>query len=235
MTTSDDFSKEFDQVKKEQNLKYPILSLLSVNKDVVQSLAEQTTISEETFSISPSSVKSIKIVLLGEGAVGKTSLRLKFMGKTTGDSYIATLGADFSIKRLSNATLQIWDIAGQHRFRDIISRFFLGAHGAIVVFDVTRPETFDQLSYWIDHLWTITGPIPFVLLGNKIDLYKSYRKRTARYLNNLTRTITRKTWKEYGFKVKGFFTSAITGVNVENAFHWLAQAIVTKKQGLNKN
>jgi small GTP-binding protein len=176
----------------------------------------------------------VKVVLIGEGAVGKTTLRLKFMGEqSTHGLYISTLGADFSLKYIDipeenhHIMLQIWDVAGQSRFKEIVSSYYAGANGALVVYDLTQMHTFDQLKYWLDHLFSITGPIPFVILGNKLDIAPTNQifediiteaDATIKKLNKIVKS-------EYGFECHHFLTSAITGENVNSAFSLLTKEI----------
>ncbi|MHA2363314.1 MAG: Rab family GTPase [Candidatus Hodarchaeales archaeon] len=226
-----DPQKESNHENKVKELDFPILNLLSLKTEItsdetLEQVEEKQEIQKKAYHL--------KIILLGEGAVGKTSLRLKFMGKTTGDTYLQTLGADFSVKRLpvseigrEESTLQIWDIGGQIRFRDVVKGYFSGSNGAVVVYDITRPETFDEIPYWINHLWSITGPIPFTLIANKVDLSPSTKKSSTKHFRKLVRSLSSKTKKDYGFSIKGFFTSAITGENVNKAFLWLTREILT--------
>ncbi len=170
----------------------------------------------------------LKIVLMGEGAVGKTSLRNRYMGKGFKSQHLMTIGADFATHRQvidGNAvTWQIWDLAGQQTFQSVRQRFFKGAMGGLLVFDVTRPETFMALPQWIDELWRNSGRgvVPMVLLGNKADLKRAVSKKQAmEYAKLLTQTV-----KQYGFTVEYMDTSAKTGLNVQLAFETLGRQII---------
>ena len=123
-----------------------------------------------------------KISLLGEGMVGKTSLKNRVItGKFT-DLYLTTLGVDFGVHNLIidepeahyDVQLAIWDIAGQKNFATIRDGYFEGSNGAIIVFDVTRPETLIKIKdYWITPFYNkIKSNIPVLILENKIDLVK---------------------------------------------------------------
>jgi small GTP-binding protein len=176
-----------------------------------------------------------KLVLLGESAVGKTSLRKRFMGRGFHASHLMTMGVDFAQKKLkleqmnkSELELQIWDIAGQDSFKLIRARFLQKADAAFLIFDVTRENTFYQLKKWTEELVRIntTRQIPILLIGNKIDLQQLDDKKIEEYnifLNKLE--------KAYPIISKGFiFTSAKTGENVEDAFHRISDEIYIAKK-----
>jgi Ras-related protein Rab-1A len=119
----------------------------------------------------------LKIIMIGNSGVGKSVLLQKFTDDTYTDNYITTIGVDFKIRSLiingKSIKLQIWDTDGQERFRTIISSYYRGAHGIILVFDLTDRESFINLSYWIneidDNCPTIR-PYIKILVGTKCDL-----------------------------------------------------------------
>ena len=123
-----------------------------------------------------SSTKFIKLALCGDGAVGKTSLRQRFLGRGFTASHLMTIGADFCNLEMNiegeNTLFQVYDLAGQPNFSAIRSRFYQGCQGGILVCDLTREQTFLNLSSWIKELWKHNGKgaIPFIILGNKADL-----------------------------------------------------------------
>ncbi|HYY48891.1 MAG TPA: Rab family GTPase [Thermoplasmata archaeon] len=166
-----------------------------------------------------------KILLLGDGAVGKTSLIRRFVVDKFSDDYITTIGTKVTKKDLrlespgkaTDLTFMIWDVLGQKGYKGIQESSFQGAKGALIVYDVTRSDTAMSLQkYWIPHLMKTAGPIPLVLVGNKIDLSKS-RREAAEVLEYFTET----------FGTKGFLGSAKTGENVETAFSTLAKAMIS--------
>jgi Ras-related protein Rab-7A len=121
----------------------------------------------------------LKVLLLGEAGVGKTCLLNQYVSREFTAQYKATIGSDFSSKRVDidgkSVTLQIWDTAGQDRFQSLGPAFYRGTDCCILVYDVTRPPSFDAVNKWRNefstHLELSAGDVfPFLLLGNKCDL-----------------------------------------------------------------
>ncbi len=165
-----------------------------------------------------------KIVLLGDGAVGKTSLIRRFVVDKFSDDYITTIGTKVTKKdlriespgKVTDLTFMIWDVLGQKGYRGIQESSFQGAKGALLVYDVTRPETAESLQdYWIPRLLSIADALPLVVVGNKVDLADS-RVEAQEYLEQV----------EEALEVNGFLSSAKTGQNVEEGFLALAKAII---------
>ncbi|MEW5936759.1 MAG: Rab family GTPase [Candidatus Thermoplasmatota archaeon] len=170
-----------------------------------------------------------KIVLLGDSAVGKTSLIRKFVEDVFDDSYISTIGTKVTKKEVrlmlegqeALMNLMIWDMLGREGYISTQARQMVGAQGVILVGDVTRPETLRSMEkYWIPLLFRTIGSVnlPMVFLGNKADLV-SEAGEAERILMRLG--------KGYNYGMKEvlpaelntwFMTSAKTGENVENAF-----------------
>ncbi len=120
-----------------------------------------------------------KVVLLGDGAVGKTSLVRRYVEQKFDDDYIATIGVNVKRKKMSDLdlSLSIWDIYGQRSILPgLHSKHYRGADGALVVFDFSRKKTFDHLDRWIKELLEVTGRIPVYVLGNKYDLIKEFKE-----------------------------------------------------------
>ncbi|MHA2247925.1 MAG: Rab family GTPase [Candidatus Hodarchaeales archaeon] len=166
----------------------------------------------------------IKLVICGDGAVGKTSLRERFMGRGFQINYTPTLGADFTTKTVDMGDtilhLGLWDLAGQPNFENVRHVYYNRAVASLLVFDITRRESFNNLGSWIAEIWKNNGHgiIPVVILGNKDDLrdevsYSITNKEAVEYAS----TISEKT-RNKGFDVKYFSTSAKSGKNVEKAF-----------------
>ena len=167
-----------------------------------------------------------KICLLGDGGVGKTSLRERFLGKGFQSGYILTIGADFAVQNLEidavQYKFQIWDLAGQQRFEAVRALYYKGSHGAILVFDRTRPESLYNLEKWKKELFTNVGrQIPYVLLGNKSDLPNAINQE------ELTRFVEKSQQEVSGISYSIYYldTSAKSGLNVTEAFSQLGRTI----------
>lgn len=154
-----------------------------------------------------------KVVMLGDPAVGKTSLVRKYIHDMFDDKYLSTLGAK-PVKKVielddDKVTLMIWDIAGQQY--NLHPAYYASAKGALLVCDLTRKETADSLQSWTSALFKKAGDIPIKVLANKSDLVDD-REFDDTYL------------KDFGFEP--MTTSAKTGDNVERAFNELAELTV---------
>ncbi len=175
----------------------------------------------------------VKIVLTGDGAVGKTTLRRRYLGEGFQASYLMTIGADFAVKTVEvdgrTIKFQIWDLAGQPRFQVVREMYYRGSLGGLLIFDVTRWDSFKSLPHWLEELWRSNGRgcVPVVLVGNKTDLRTDsedsitteYGQKYAQDVSNVT--------SQYGFKVPYMETSAKTGDFVEQAFHTLGANILS--------
>ncbi len=119
----------------------------------------------------------LKLLLIGDEAVGKSSILLRFTDNTFNDQQASTIGVDFKVKMIqqNGKTLKatIWDTAGQERFRTLTSSYYRGAQGIILTYDVTRRESFEHLDDWLEEVKRYSPNIRdiiIVLVGNKIDL-----------------------------------------------------------------
>ena len=121
-----------------------------------------------------SEVISLKIIVVGNGTVGKSSLAQRFAKGSFTDEYKKTLGVDFLMKQreVSNINVEflIWDTAGQEYYDSITRRYYKGANGAVLVFSVDNRESFNSISRWRDKIVAECGRIPMVIVKNKIDL-----------------------------------------------------------------
>ena len=164
-----------------------------------------------------------KVLLIGEAAVGKTSLTMKFIHGKFKSDYLLTVGMEPYSKYVKlgedMVTLSIWDIAGQQRFDVFRTMFFRGAKAALLVFDLTRPATLNKLQDWHDDLIKNAGKdVITILVGNKNDLVD-------------LRSIPKKEALAYAKKIKALAyieTSAKTGENVNDSFHLITKKLVEK-------
>ena len=165
-----------------------------------------------------------KIVLLGDGGVGKTSLRKKYFGEGFEATYQMTIGADFAAKRIKiegwHITANVWDLAGQMRFKVMRETYYRGASGALLVFDITRPETFLEMNNWVEELIKNSNDelVPITLIGNKSDLRETSdfpvsHEDAVKYTRELS--------EYYKIDVQYVESSALTGENVKKAFEVL--------------
>ncbi|MHA2250665.1 MAG: Rab family GTPase [Candidatus Kariarchaeaceae archaeon] len=168
--------------------------------------------------------KSIfKIVIVGDPRVGKTSIRRRYMGEGFSQSYIHTIGADFAIKVMDNRVIQIWDLAGHPIFQNIRIDFYRGAEAALLVFDLTRPETLKNVPTWVDELFKIIKrSIPLLLVGNKCDLKANGEEVVTDEDIDLCKQELR---KRAHFDINYIETSALTGENIDSAFDKLLTEI----------
>ncbi|MHA2203759.1 MAG: Rab family GTPase [Candidatus Hodarchaeales archaeon] len=167
-----------------------------------------------------------KIVLIGDGAVGKTSIRRRYMGEGFRADFLATMGADFAYLKTNidgnEIEWQIWDLAGQPAFRNVMKAYYKGTMGALAVFDVSQPITLENINSWTQeaqfHAKTFPE-LPVVIVGNKIDLRDE--------IPNCTKTINGFV-KAKSLNAEFIETSAKTGENIDDAFTKLAHQIIKR-------
>ncbi len=168
-----------------------------------------------------------KLCLVGESAVGKTSLIRRFVFDQFDDKYIKTIGTKVTKKDMrvqnpnngepADVRLMIWDIMGDKGFRQVISQaYFFGAKGIIAMCDITRKQTLSELHGWMDSVQSVTGEIPVVFLGNKCDLINQ-QELSINDLENFS--------SSYKQSVT-YLSSVKTGFNVELAFQKLSEKIL---------
>ncbi|MHA1146414.1 MAG: Rab family GTPase [Candidatus Helarchaeota archaeon] len=177
---------------------------------------------------------TLKIVLVGDYAVGKTSLIQQFIEKSFRRDYRPTLGADISLFDIeleakhekTQVRLMLWDIAGQHQWHTVRKRYYQGSHGIILIYDITRAPTFYNIEgKWLDELEeycykTAEQKPPIILAGNKVDL-KDIAKISAEKGDKLK--------NKYDNIIEHIQTSARTGENVKEAFIRLARMVIDTK------
>lgn len=167
-----------------------------------------------------------KILLIGDSGVGKSCLLLRFADETYTESFISTIGVDFKIKTVDLdgkvVKLQIWDTAGQERFRTITSSYYRGAHGIIVVYDITNSDTFVNVKQWLHEIDRYAADnVDILLVGNKSD---ATTKREVTFEQGASFAEA----AGYSF----LETSAKTSINVNEAFLKMASQI--KRRTKNK-
>eukprot|EP01138_Halocafeteria_seosinensis_P016515 gb/GECG01016846.1/.p1 GENE.gb/GECG01016846.1/~~gb/GECG01016846.1/.p1 ORF type:complete len:212 (+),score=25.86 gb/GECG01016846.1/:1-636(+) len=119
-----------------------------------------------------------KVLLIGDAGVGKSSILLRFSGDEFDAMQQPTIGVDFKVSMMNvddkRVKATIWDTAGQERFRTLTSSYYRGAHGIVFVYDVTRPETLENLGHWLEEvkLYCRDGGknVVKLLVGNKVDI-----------------------------------------------------------------
>lgn len=166
----------------------------------------------------------LKVIILGDSGVGKTSLMTQYVNKKFSPIYKATIGADFLTRDIPvdgrRVTMQIWDTAGQERFSSLGAAFYRGADCCILVFDVNTMRTFEHLNNWREEFLLQAAPkyperFPFVVLGNKIDVD-----------NGSSRVVSKRkatTWCQENDDIPYFETSAKENVNVEVALQLISR------------
>jgi len=165
-----------------------------------------------------------KVVLLGDGGVGKTSMIARYVINKFDDKYIATIGTKVSRKDIQliypnliiNLRLMIWDILGQKEYSKIRSASLTGAHGIIIVGDLSRPETITSMEeFWLEESRKLVGKLPAIFVGNKLDLV-SDDSPSAKLLESIG---SRR-------NADVFMSSAKTGERVEEVFRSIGEKLV---------
>jgi len=172
----------------------------------------------------------LKVIILGDSGVGKTSLMNQYVNKKFSASYKATIGADFLTKEVlvddRLVTMQLWDTAGQERFQSLGVAFYRGADCCVLVYDVNNAKSFDMLDSWRDEFLIQASPnfpesFPFVVLGNKVDVEESKRaisqKRAMAFCQSKG-------------NIPYFETSAKEALNVDQAFEVIARNALAQEE-----
>ena len=170
--------------------------------------------------------RNIKIVILGDCYVGKTSVINRYIENQYSTDYKYTIGLNFLKKVVTKNnyenSIYFWDTAGSERYRSVNALFYRGSDACIVVFDLTKIQTFSNVSYWMDEFLLNTSPenaekFPFVLLGNKSDLINDYTVG-ERMIENFC--------KERN--IKYFSVSAKTYDNLEQAIGYIIDKAIER-------
>ena len=165
----------------------------------------------------------LKILILGDTNVGKTSLFLNYCDNDFPEGHLATIGVEYKIKSIEknglSVQLQIWDTAGQERFKSITKSYYQGANGILFVYDITNRKSFLNVKEWIKDVENKNNNFKKILVGNKIDLKNNNQivnKEDEIYANNNNL-----------FRIE---TSAKDGTNVDDAFNKLIDFIFENKK-----
>ena len=162
-----------------------------------------------------------KVLLLGDSSVGKTCFLLRYCDKSFQEAHLSTIGLDYRLKSMTlqndkNIKLQIWDTAGQDRFRAITKNYYKGANGIILIYDVTNKQSYENVKNWLTQIKEEANPnVIIYLAGNKIDVEEEQRV--------ITTEDGQKIADEYKLPFKE--TSAKNGINVNEIFQELVEKI----------
>jgi small GTP-binding protein len=171
------------------------------------------------------SVFPFKIMVGGDGGVGKTTLLRKYVTGTFSTDTHMTIGIEFHVKQMVHEgqpySLQLWDLGGQDRFRFMLSSYCLGATGALLLFDLTRMSSLDDLGEWVSEVLRKQNPaLPILCCGTKADVVED---RSVPYDMGVS---TAKALNCFGYAE----VSAKTGQNVERVFELLVDKIIKTKK-----
>lgn len=178
-------------------------------------------------STAPKPSSSVKLVLLGEAAVGKSSLVLRFVNNDFQENKEPTIGAAFLTQKCNLPTrtikFEIWDTAGQERFASLAPMYYRNAQSALVVYDITKPTSLTKAKHWVAELQRQASPgIVIALVGNKLDL-ASAEEEGEEELRAIPTAEAKAYAEEEGLLF--YETSAKTGENVQSVFEAIANAI----------
>ena len=165
---------------------------------------------------------NVKLLLLGDSTVGKTSILVKYINNKFEDSCVSTVGVDYMDKILNYKNLiiklQIWDTSGEEKFRSMTRNFYRNADGIFIVFDLTKKTTFDHVKIWISEALDHNDTIKLMLIGNKLDLTNEIEVK-----NELASNYAKK------HNLKYFETSAKEGTNINEAFEAILELLFSGK------
>jgi len=166
-----------------------------------------------------------KLLLIGDSSVGKTAILLRFSDDSFSPNFISTIGIDFRIKTIEirgkKIKLQIWDTAGQERFHTITTSYYRGAMGILLVYDITRPNSFDNLAKWLRTILEHSNTdVEKMILGSKCDMEEQ---------RLISKERGEAIAKENG--IPFLETSAKNNINVEEAFLQMSERILDKLPG----
>ena len=162
-----------------------------------------------------------KILLLGDSSVGKTCFLMRYTDNTFQEIHMSTIGLDYKLKNVQlddgkMVKIQIWDTAGQDRFRSITKNYYKGAHGIILIYDITNQKTFENVKNWINQIKEeVSNKVTIILVGNKID-DEDHRVVSTEQGEKMA--------KDFGLMF--YECSAKSGVNIDSTFNELVKKTV---------
>ncbi|ODQ68653.1 hypothetical protein NADFUDRAFT_45145 [Nadsonia fulvescens var. elongata DSM 6958] len=177
----------------------------------------------------------LKIVILGDSGVGKTSLIRQYVDNKFSTQYKATIGADFFNRELQvddhTVKMQLWDTAGQERFQSLGVAFYRGADCCVLVYDVNNPKSFEALKAWRDEFLVQANPrdpetFPFVVVGNKVDIEDNNKRVSTKRAQAFCRA---------NGNMPYFETSAKEAIGVEAAFEVIARNALSQAESEDYN
>ena len=155
-----------------------------------------------------------KLLVVGESGVGKTCMLLRFADNSFEENFLSTIGVDFKVKQIvvdeKKVKLQIWDSAGQERFKNITASYYRNCSAIIIVYDITSKDSFNKVSDWVQEVRRYVPSVPLLLVGNKCDLEHNVSEKDILELA-----------KEYNAKY--FEVSVKNGHNFEKVFDYLIE------------
>ena len=164
----------------------------------------------------------LKILLVGDSSVGKTTLLLQYVDGKFSENHITTIGVEYKDKEITvnnrKINLQIWDTSGQERYQSITKNFYRNADGILFVFDVTNEESFNHIKNWLMTSEDVEKNFKKIMVGNKIDLEDKI-------------VINKEKADKFAEKknMKCFLTSAKDGINVDTIFQEIAELVLANK------
>ncbi|KAJ3449760.1 ras and ef-hand domain-containing protein [Anaeramoeba flamelloides] len=171
---------------------------------------------------------TLKLLLIGDGEVGKSSILCRYCDRKFYERLAATVGIEYKLSSTTiqgkRTKLQIWDTAGQERFRAITGNYYRNTDGVIIVFDITKDESFERLTDWVNEIKiNVPEHIPGIIVGNKLDLEneRAISKTQARKLADSL---------DYSY----IEVSALDGTNIDKAFQIIATSSFEMKTSMSQ-
>eukprot|EP01084_Bolivina_argentea_P024267 45235_1 len=165
-----------------------------------------------------------KFTIIGDSGVGKSCLMMRFADDTFNESFITTIGVDFRFRTINVddkiVKLQIWDTAGQEKFKTITSSYYRNAHAVMIVYDVSDRKSFNNIDQWLSDIEKFCpSKVCKMIIGNKCDIDPADREITIQHANQYAQNLN----------ISYIETSAKTADNVENAFYQMVQQLIKNK------